>query len=155
MQIPQVNDPTIITRLINRFNLILTSPVGALEFSPTIVPVTNVDLLKREIKTGGGALDCSGVAGGYVTGSDFTVPAGKRWYLQWAYRGGSTANCKMGMRPDGSSTVWISSLATTEANAPCYGILIKQGGSVGLYATGNGADNALTLVIAYEEENAY
>ena len=77
-------------RLYERFSVQPLGVPGAerMELLPTIIPITNMDALLKEVKTSGVTKNLTASAGTYT--NYFTVPEGKRWHIWGWYFDGTT-----------------------------------------------------------------
>lgn len=142
----------IFARLVRRFNLQAypISPDETVGLQETIQPVTQVDDLLREGKVDTEAVDISGA--GRVTA--FTVPQGKRWKLLWLWKEATTAVTEIRVF-DGVVGIIVILSSTTAASKDMGSKVMEEGWSIDASGTGNGADNARSINIWYEEEDAF
>jgi len=140
-------------RLYNRF---LIEPFPAESAGPavstTVQPVTDADALLRvpTIQNATGDLEVAG--GAHV--AYFTVPAGKRWNLIWALRGATTGSSQVTIAI-APAEMTLFGVGTVVAAQSIVGVRLDEGDSVGMAATNNAADGAITLQVLYEEEDAF
>jgi len=138
------------SRLVKRFTLSEQSLVqNPYWLQRVILPVTIVDEILKTPKADLSTQDISGAA--YV--AFFTVPAGKRWRVKRYQRSATTATSYV-RATIGGNLVAVSLTGTTAA-ADNLDIGLNEGDDIGMMGTGNGADNARTLNLFYDEEDAY
>lgn len=140
----------IIPRLVKRFLLsavaYVPNPFG---LARTVQPITNFDDLLQESKAGKETKDISGAVGEV---NYFTVPVGKRWKLYALNRDATTVNSVVYITIGSTIYEHAYGTALSEKNFghPFY---LEEGDTIGM--EDNGADAAVTMTIAYLEENSF
>jgi len=142
-----------IDRLIKRFNLQTAKRIHeAIPMQGLVVPVTQIDELLKDFAIVSTNEDLTAAAGTYVP--YFTCPEGKRWKLLIFFRA-TTAAGSMVRIFDGTTHLTLLSSQMTAGSFYNVNAPLKEGWSVGMTTTGNGADGAITLSICYTEEESY
>jgi len=143
---------TIWRRLYTRFSLEPEPASVSPDVLKTIIPVTDVDELLKNTLTGSTDGDLTGSAGSYVP--VHTVPDGKRWTLRNVHREASTGTSAVWVNVAGGNG-FLTANGTGEEVVTGLAIKMNQLDTVGLRASGNGADGAIRLNIIYDEEDAF
>lgn len=119
----------------------------------TVVPVTQADALLARPSPGNDALDLTGTLGTYVVAR--TVPAGERWTWTHVWREASTGSSRIRVQVGGVA-VRISVIGTAEETPSLGGGIVLDGGdSLGMEATGNGADTAISIHSVVSVEDSF
>jgi len=138
-------------KLRSRFRLEPILPLVTKTLGDEIVPVTNVDDLLLGPTSQSASLDLQASAGSYVAG--FTVPAGERWHLRWAWHLVSVAATQMGFVNNNVniriSTNEIGEQSVNLGNA----LILEEGDTMGMFTSGSGSDTSITFRIHYSVED--
>jgi len=119
---------------------------------PYITPITDADELLKVPTSLQAAGDLTGTVGTYV--AIHTVPNGQRWILRNVHRAGSTGSSAIWLQNRGV-TGFITINATGELAVSGLSLRLDEADTIGMRATGNGADTAILLNIIYDQEAAF
>jgi len=148
----EVRNTSIVRRLTNRLSLFPMLSAKMMGLLPFVSPVTSVDELLKQSKSGSYTLDLTG--SGYVEA--LACPDGKRIYLKHAFMQTTSGACQIKVKVNRDSSIlsWEPT-STTGRQIEFYGQPIEEGGSIGVGATGNAGDGSRKLILFYEEEDAF
>ena len=137
------------TRLYKRM---LLEPTGDATISPmvseVVVPVISADtILSTPTNSAGVNLDISASPAG-VAVVFFTVPLLQEWDMIMAYRGGTTGTTRA-VLSIGGNEMQISGYSTSDEIINLRNFTLRTNDTISLYTTGNGADTARLLKVAY------
>jgi len=150
----KVNVPLAWLRLFARYRVTVGFKPEPAFLLDGIQPTTDMDALLRIPKIQGSSASLTGTLGVFVP--IFTVPQGKRWFVTGIWREAATGVTQVAVtQVNGGNTFLPTVLQAAEDVVASCRYCLDQGGEVGLLATGNGADTAISLKIIYEEEDAW
>lgn len=153
---PYYTSAVIATRLVKRFQLqeYPISPDETLLLLRTIQPVTQVDELLRKSELIPVTVDISGAGGNYLV--FHTVPAGKRWRLQWIDKDATTGASALRIyMADGTTAIDVILSGTAHAVVDMGGKVLDEGWTIRMKETNNGGDTAISMSAWIEESDAY
>lgn len=142
------------TRIKNKFSLKETIP-RVIRLLPFTFFFSSIDkLLQSPQLEKSAAIDISGVAGTYVP--MLTVPAGKRWTVNFLMRSLTTANSRLVAldSSQGASTM-LEPVGTAETFHYNLNLLLDEGDTLGMLTTGDGGDASKRILAWVIEEAAY
>ncbi len=122
--------------------------------SETIIPVTDIDVLLRRLKTP--AAEYANLqTTAYVP--FFTVPAGKRWQIIGYSKEGTVGSCQPAISADGGATTYKIGAGATAAEFREFNHLLTldEGNSLGLIGGNNAGDTSRFMQVCYYEEDAF
>jgi len=138
-------------RLRSRFRLEPILPLVLKTLGDEIIPVTNVDDLLLSPTSQTASLNLTATAGSYV--SAFTVPAGERWHLRWAWHLVSVAATQMGF-VNAAVNIRISTNEIAEQSVNLGDALVlEEGDTMGMFTSGDAGDTSITFRIHYSVED--